>query len=273
MNATELLAVLSRHYNAPNRPKGWLLAPEILSPPGGRRADLIAAPLTYSGDDGIVGHELKVSRADVLTELANPTKHDEWAQYCHRWWLVVADPALVDGLDIPAHWGVMAPPSGRRTRSMTVLKTAPPLDPLNPSDAWKKLARWQSFRADAAVRDAAATTGSQAREIERLKRVVEELKDAGADIALSPQRQRAVELLEKIAERSSSEQIWGVGNLDSIVDAVLDVEGTRRAAREQRQLITRVQRMLAPAIESMAATLAHAEKLGGEGPVTASRRT
>lgn len=272
MNATELLAVLSRHYNAPNRPKGWLLAPEIASPRGDRRADLIAAPLTLSGESIIVGHELKVSRADVLAELANPTKHDEWARHCHRWWLVVADPALVDGLDIPAHWGVMAPPSGRRTRSMTVLKPAPRLDPLASSDGWMKLARWQSFRADAAVRDAAATTVSQAREIERLKRVVEELKDAGADIALSPQRQRAVELLEKIAARSSSEQIWGVGNLDAIVDAVLDVEGTRRAAREQRQLITRVQRMLAPAIESMSATLAHAERLGGEGPVTARRR-
>ncbi|ULD38912.1 hypothetical protein [Rhodococcus qingshengii] len=273
MNATELLAVLSRHYNAPNRPKGWLLAPEIASPLGNRRADLIAAPLTHTGKDDIVGHELKVSRADVLAELADLTKHDEWAQYCHRWWLVVADPALVDGLDIPEHWGVMAPPSGRRTRSMTVLRPAPRLSPRNPSAAWMKLARWQSFRADAAVRDATAATTGQAREIERLTRTVEELKEAGADIALSPLRRGATELLEKIAERRSSEQLWGFGNLDAIVDAVLDVEGTRRAAREQRQLITRMQRMLAPAIESMSATLSHAEQLGGEDPVTAGRRT
>ncbi|MBM4719710.1 hypothetical protein GS449_14850 [Rhodococcus hoagii] len=165
MTAEELLAVLSGHYNAPNRPKGWLLAPEIAAPHSDRRADLIAAPLTHSGGNAIVGHEIKASRSDVLAELADPTKHDDWARYCHRWWLVVATPDLVDGLDIPDHWGVMAPPSGRRRRSMTIIRDAPPLSPVNTSDAWMKLARWQSWRADSAVREAAATTREHAREI------------------------------------------------------------------------------------------------------------
>lgn len=272
MNATELLAAVSSHYNAPNRPKGWLLAPEIAAPHSDRRADLIAAPLTHTGEPVIIGHEIKVTRADVRAELADPTKHDDWAQYCHQWWLVVADPALVAALDIPDHWGVMAPPSGRRRRSMTILRPAPVLSPKNTSDAWMKLARWQSFRADAAVRDAHNAAQGQTREIARLTRTVADLTDAGAVAANAPDLRRAAELLEKIDTRSKIEQLWDVRDLDLIADAVLDSAATRHAARDQRQLLTRIERVLSPAIASLSATLEHAVRIGNQdAPASASR--
>lgn len=133
--------MLRRHYLPEGRPASGILATEIGAPDSARRGDAIWAPLTGNGTD-IVGHEVKVSRSDVLTELADPMKCEAWAQFCTRWWLVVSDPALVDGLDIPETWGIMAPPSGRRTRSMTVLRPAPLRKVHDSGPAWRRLTGW-----------------------------------------------------------------------------------------------------------------------------------
>lgn len=52
------------------------------------------------------GHEVKVSRADWLTELRNPEKAESFARFCDYWWLVVADKSIVRN-DLPAGWGLM----------------------------------------------------------------------------------------------------------------------------------------------------------------------
>lgn len=137
--AADLLTLLRRHYQPENRPAAGLFAPEIESPDGSRRADLIWAPTTSTGGFGLVGHELKISRSDLLVELADPAKCDPWARFCECWWLVVADPAMIDDAAIPHAWGVLAPPSGRRTRSMTIIKPAPKLHPVEPARAFRKL--------------------------------------------------------------------------------------------------------------------------------------
>ncbi|MCU1418694.1 MAG: hypothetical protein JWP32_2868 [Schumannella sp.] len=129
--AKEMIEMLRAHYIAPSKPASGYFCPELSSPEGNRRADLIWLPLTHTQRGEIIGHEVKVSRADVIQELADPTKADAWIRHCTQWWLVVADPKLIDGLTIPEHWGVLAPPSGRRTRTMTVLKEAPKLRPVD----------------------------------------------------------------------------------------------------------------------------------------------
>jgi hypothetical protein len=53
------------------------------------------------------GHEVKVSRSDWLTELKDPTKAEEFAQYCDFWWLVVSDKTIVKPGELPEGWGLM----------------------------------------------------------------------------------------------------------------------------------------------------------------------
>lgn len=146
--AQDMVAMLRRHYLPEGRQPGGIFAPEIQAPTSTRRADLIWMPVTIAGrlDSGLVGHEIKVSRQDVLVELQDPTKADAWMRYCDRWWLVVLHPSLVDGLDLPPTWGVMAPPSGRRTRSMTIVHPAPALQPVDPAPAYETIARWLHWR-------------------------------------------------------------------------------------------------------------------------------
>jgi hypothetical protein len=53
------------------------------------------------------GHEVKVSRADWLTELRDPSKAESFARYCDYWWLVVSDKTIVQPGELPAGWGLM----------------------------------------------------------------------------------------------------------------------------------------------------------------------
>ncbi|BAD58884.1 hypothetical protein [Nocardia farcinica] len=261
MNASELSKLLCAHYNAPNRPIAWLLAKEIQAPQSSRRADLIAAPLTHSGGSGIIGHELKVTRADVQTELADPTKHDDWARYCDRWYLVVSDPALVDGLDIPEHWGIMAPPSGRRTRSMTILRKAPALSPVNTADAWMRLARWQTYRAHTQIAQAHTETNYARRQLEHANREINDLRRAQT-AAVHPQMNRALDLIRAVEERRIDEKLWGLVDDNAIIDAVVDVTATRQAAETTRRMLDRIERDLADAFAGVADQIRRARRLG-----------
>ena len=53
------------------------------------------------------GEEVTAQR-DWLTELADPTKAEAWARYCHYFWLVASDRTIVRD-DLPAGWGLMVP--------------------------------------------------------------------------------------------------------------------------------------------------------------------
>lgn len=144
--AADMLRMLQRHYLPESRPPGGIFAPEIQAPGGGRRADLIWQGVTARTGYELVGHEIKVNRGDVLAELDDPTKSDAWMQYCDRWYLVVPTLDLVDGLNLPATWGVMLPPSGRRTRSMAIAVPAPALKPREQAPALRTLATWLHWR-------------------------------------------------------------------------------------------------------------------------------
>ncbi|WQY99778.1 hypothetical protein [Microbacterium phage MO526] len=134
-----MIEMLERHYAPPpSKPAGGRLITEIQAPHSTRRADALYLPITTSGRGHIIGHEVKVTRSDTIAELRDPHKADAWMRHCHRWWLVVADPAHLDGLDIPPEWGVLAPPSRANTRFMTVIQKAPLLtpDPSRVAEAW-----------------------------------------------------------------------------------------------------------------------------------------
>ena len=90
-----------------------------------RTADLIAQDCWEAQGMRLHGHEVKVSRSDWLTELADPTKADAIRRFCDHWWLVVPDPAIVRD-DLPDGWGLLALGKDGKLR---VRRPAPLLDP------------------------------------------------------------------------------------------------------------------------------------------------
>lgn len=114
-----------QHYGNGRR---WAVAEHVRSHAGfdaRRTADLITMDLWPSKGLELHGHEVKVSRADWLTELRDPTKADEFRKYMHRWWLVVPDVAIVRD-DLPPEWGLMVVNGGTGAR---IVVQAPRLDP------------------------------------------------------------------------------------------------------------------------------------------------
>nr|WP_246803765.1 hypothetical protein [Cellulomonas hominis] len=75
------------------------------------------------------GHEVKVSRADWLTELRDPDKAEAFASLCDHWWLVVSDASIVRDGELPPGWGLLAA-SGPGLR---VVVDAPRRDPAPPT--------------------------------------------------------------------------------------------------------------------------------------------
>lgn len=71
-----------------------------------RHADAVIMSLWPSRGLELHGVEIKVSRSDWKREAADPTKAEEVAQYCDRWWVITA-PGVIDDLsDVPPAWGV-----------------------------------------------------------------------------------------------------------------------------------------------------------------------
>lgn len=81
---------------------------------------------TY-GVGTLIGHEVKVSRADWLNELREPDKSDKWKQHCHQWYLVISDPSYVRKGELPDDWGLMIVD---KTGNLRVTKSAPKTNPL-----------------------------------------------------------------------------------------------------------------------------------------------
>jgi hypothetical protein len=145
--ANEMLKLLRRHYLPDESRPAGIFAAEIPAPGSTlRKADLIWLGCTAAAGNYLIGHEVKVSRADVMVELADLTKTDPWQRFCDQWWLVIPSPALIAGLTLPDSWGVLIPPSGRRTRSMTVHREAPALKPAEQAPALRTIAAWLHWR-------------------------------------------------------------------------------------------------------------------------------
>lgn len=90
-----------------------------------RTADFIAQDLWEAQGLHLHGHEVKVSRRDWITELADPSKAEAIKRFCDRWWLVVPDPKIVRD-DLPEGWGLLAFGSNGKLR---VVHRAPLLTP------------------------------------------------------------------------------------------------------------------------------------------------
>lgn len=88
-------------------------------------ADFIAVD-KYATTQAIIGHEVKVSRSDWLTELKDLTKAERIKQYCDYWYLVVSDASIVKDGELPEGWGLMVK-AGKNLRAKV---KAPKLAPI-----------------------------------------------------------------------------------------------------------------------------------------------
>lgn len=207
LTARDMTEILRRAYLPENRPASGVFAPEIGAPDGRRRADVIWAPLTMAGGGGLVGHEIKVSRSDVVAELEDHTKAESWSQYCDRWWLTVADPALVEGLDVPEAWGIMSPPSGRRKRAMTVIRPAPMLHPMEPAIAVRRVLSWYHHHVGVQVTSHKLILESRDKEIKRSREEIEELRLWGGR-SLPPHAKQINEIQRKAKALLGERRVW-----------------------------------------------------------------
>lgn len=110
----------------------WLLLTEVANGTGAntkRHADALAIGTWPSRGMPIEGIEIKISRGDVQRELAQPEKADAVGQFCDRWWLVISELSIIDGLVIPETWGVLVPKQGVLREHITAPKRKPkPVD-------------------------------------------------------------------------------------------------------------------------------------------------
>lgn len=257
--AASMTELLRQHYNPDGRAMGHLFMPEIGAPGGRRRADLLVAPISIAGSkaDTLIGHEIKVTRSDVMAELADPTKADPWMRYCTRWYLAVSDPALVEGLEVPDLWGIMAPPSGRRTRSMTILREAPKLTPDGDmAPALSRLAAYMVNRLEHVVKTAEYDRDAWKNRAERAEQREQELRLAGAGGQVSPHAKR-INAIVNMVEKGAHEYKSGMPYISrsditdqDIADGILDLARSRSIAVDVRrnidQTITEVTRALDP---------------------------
>lgn len=127
----EMLDMLLTRYNTERQgtiADRWVRAEHVRNTQDYRMmlsiADFIAID-KYSSAQAIHGHEVKVSRADWLTELRDPTKAERIKRYCNFWWLVVSDASIIKPGELPEGWGLMVK-SGDRLRAKV---KAPELTP------------------------------------------------------------------------------------------------------------------------------------------------
>ena len=90
-----------------------------------RTADFIAQDTWEAQGLALHGHEVKVSRSDWLTELADPSKAEAIKRFCDYWWLVVPSDGIVRD-DLPDGWGLL---TLNRVGVLRIKRRAPRLTP------------------------------------------------------------------------------------------------------------------------------------------------
>lgn len=139
LTESDLLALLRARYTEKagnGNGDAWAFVTHVRNAAGfdaNRTVDAIAMSLWPSRGLTLHGFEVKCSRTDWQRELANPAKAEAFAQLVDRWWLVVADEAIVQPGELPEGWGLLVVRRGK-------LVCASEAKPLRATSAVAKLA-------------------------------------------------------------------------------------------------------------------------------------
>ncbi|MEH0110528.1 hypothetical protein V6N00_12530 [Tersicoccus sp. MR15.9] len=232
--AGDVLDTLERSYSPKKDWPSGLFMREVGAPDGKRRADALWLPAAVSGavGTGIIGHEVKVSRADVVVELSDPSKAWSWQRYCTQWWLVIPDAKLIDGLELPVSWGVKVAPTRVNGRTFTVLRDAPILEPEDLCPALARISTKLAFervKKDAAV---AKAERMQAYAEGRLERAEQDAARQGQATLnpLTPFIEAVDAEITRLREQNPSRNpLWSIRHIDAsdVAQALLDLHQTR----------------------------------------------
>lgn len=142
-----------------------------------RRIDLLLVRAWGGKPKGHERHavEVKVSRADLRSELADESKWRAWWSVVHRFYLAVPASLNLDGLELPADWGVLTVTAGG-TRQ---LRPAPRHEPDELPHGVTVEAFRRASRAEARIRDGQADSDPAAT-IARMEREVRAAERAAA---------------------------------------------------------------------------------------------
>jgi hypothetical protein len=209
--AKDLVDVLIRHYTGGpchRDADSHAIYTELPAPGDTRRADLVAVSLWGSRGYGIDVHEIKVSRADWLTELRQPSKAEAWWPHCSRFWLVVPHESIVAEGELPEGWGLMVPPTHAGRRSMRKVVPAAERTPDVPLEFLARAIMREQQRATERLARAHADGEREGRERER------RLAEQGADRALlTPHQRQRLDHLEVIERKLGADLGWAEGEI------------------------------------------------------------
>lgn len=123
VTAAEMVRRLRRHYIKPGPFPGGIFLNECgLNGATGNRVDGLYVGFTSTSGRHLVGHEIKVSRADWRHELDQPGKADYWADQCHAWYAVAPSTDIIKPEELPDGWGLMVINPRSKTRLDVVVK-------------------------------------------------------------------------------------------------------------------------------------------------------
>jgi hypothetical protein len=239
----ELMARLERHYIAPGPMPGGIFVPECgWNPGGGSRCDAIYVGFTSTSGRRLVGHEVKVSRADWRAELAKQGKADPWHDQCHEWYVVAPDTDVVPPEELPHGWGLLTADGKTRTR----LRVAVGAVTRDVTPSWKAvrsvMARYDTLRAEQIHQ------GRQ--ELERKIRTEYEQRrlDRAEREKIPPAYRTAHEMVERLREQGIDlkPNAWAPGEVDpdTLAYALAIAQSVRGLTAGWQKPIEQVQRTM-----------------------------
>lgn len=254
---------LRRHYINPadDLPGGIFLEEVGRNGQHGRRVDALYVGFTSASGRQLIGHEVKVSRADWRNELAKVGKADTWADDCHAWY-VVAPEGVVPVDELPDGWGLLDDGGRTKTRLRTVVKAKhhPARTP-----SWDTvrsiLARYDTLRAHAIA------DGRQQAFIAAREQAEANAQRAGRGDPITYAQQQRLALLDQLEDTLGwkvDTYAWGkdtettVG-VDELAAAIALVRAADKVPPLQR--FDQLQRDLVTAAEAVAAVRAGAKEL------------
>lgn len=189
MTTKALLERLQASYIQPNAPMpGGIFVPEVgINGNFGAssRCDAIYVGFTSASGRIMVGHELKVSRADWRHELDKIDKADTWADACHAWYVVAPSTDIVPPEELPHGWGLMIPDPRGKVRFTKIVKATVRADHAPPWWAVRSvMSRADTLRANNIEQQVrAARTKIAAEERDRYDKQVEARSSAASPAA------------------------------------------------------------------------------------------
>lgn len=190
LTAAQVVAAVRRHYGAERDGLGpeWGALDEYSLQPGGlaRRADLFVIRSWRGRPKGHERHgiEVKVSRSDLLAELAAPAKSAAFVQVSHRFYLAVPQGLIKDTDPIPAEWGIYeinARGTCRKVREAAKRATPTPIDEAGTVEAFRRAARAEARIRDADADDPAALAARLTRQVTSLTQSLHRAQRGRAD--------------------------------------------------------------------------------------------